>query len=740
MSAHALLALLILASGVALLWHLVTRRRLTPAAVLLLAALPALVVHLPALDGGFVFHDDYRYVVNNRAIEHVGNPLRFVTELDTLASESPTRDIYRPVRTLSYAVIVSLWGKDSAAPFHALAILLHAGTTALLAALLLRAGAGSLAALAGALAFGLHPATVEVTAWVCSLGDAWCGLFSVAAVLLYAGDRRVLAHAALALALLSKEHAVVVPGLWLAWDVCLRPERLGLGAGAPVSPARALPRALLGGVVPGLAVVVGFLLYRSHEVGARMAQVEGHLGGSLVAAVLTMTAGLGWYGATILFPYGPTFDAVVDVRETVLDAGVLLGLLVLGALAWALARGRGRVRLGVAWFLLALVPVSNVLVPLKIPTADRFLYLPLMGLSFCLAGLVEARALRLRLGSVGIPAAAWIFPSLALAGMLTVVRVGDWRSSEDLLNAGLRVHPKSRRLIWEEAAVAAEKAVNYLLLGEAAAAEQLAGDALTSYDRYLRNSYPGEQLQVLIEVGDLQYLLGEGRARYAPDRRREAKSRALEAYVSARARQREGVGQTTEEETRHVATRIVELAAQLAEPNSPDLGRTIGVGLEAAAFLGEHYGYDDTPVRIVFRLADSVRIRGQEPEKAREGLDWVLDAVRKLEAGGRELPFERAQALFYRSILRDRDPDRAAMERAFAAYQEAAQDRRIRLRALTYAGRCACTIARLFDDPAWEEKGRQLLLAVPGIAQRDGLRLEEELLQELRTFEGTCGG
>jgi hypothetical protein len=675
----------------------------------------ALLVHARAKRGDFVFHDDYRYVVNNEAIDRVGNPVRFFTDLSTLSPQSPTRDIYRPVRTLSYAVIASTRGKESAAPFHWLAILLHAGTTALLLLLLVRAGLRSFASAVGALFFGLSPVTVEVTAWVCSLGDAWCGLLSVASVLAYAADRRLLALGALVLAIFSKEHAVVVPGIWLAWDAFLRPERLRGGAWR---------KTLLLGAAPAAALVLGFLLFRAHVAGARMSQVGEPMGGSHWNATCTMLAGLGWYATTILFPYGPTFDAVVEVRETPLDLGVFLGLAVLGTLVWALVRGPARVRLGAAWFLIALVPVHNVFVPLKIPTADRFLYLPLMGLAFVLGELAQRT----------YPfAAKWLVPALVLLGVLSVARIGDWEDNEALFAAGRRVAPKSHRLIWEEAAIGAEKAQRYLMQGDFVSAERIGNQASSSYALYLRNSEPAEQTQAYVELGDLLYALG----RALPDPERRHEQGALRAYLAARKNQRAGIGRTTEEETRHVAERIVALAIDLVPRENP--GPTIAVGLEAAHFLKETYGIDDTGARVVFRLADSVRIRGDEPAKAREGFTWVLDAVGRLEERGARFPFVRAQALYYRAVLRDQDFNRTDLERAYDDYVEAAKDRTQRLRAFAYAGRCACTIGSLFGDAKWTDLGKGILQKLPALAAEEGLRLDDQLRGEITSLEAGCG-
>ena len=117
----------------------------------------------------------------------------------------------------------------------------------------------------------------EVTAWISSLGDAWCGFFCALSILLYAKDRRIPAFVAFVLALFSKEHAVVLPGLWLAWDFYLRRERF--------------KGAWLRAAAPGLAIIVAFLFFRA-GLGAKMSQVAEPLGGSRLDAALTMLKGM----------------------------------------------------------------------------------------------------------------------------------------------------------------------------------------------------------------------------------------------------------------------------------------------------------------------------------------------------------------------------------------------------------------------------------------------------------------
>jgi len=685
--------------------------------VVLLVGLAAFLVHLPAKGNGFVSYDDERFVVLNREIEHIGNPLRFFVDLETTATkEKPTKDIYRPVRTLTFAVLHQLYGKHRPAWWHGFAVLLHAGCAMLLAWLLLVAGCARWPAAAGALLFALHPVTVETTAWICSLGDLWCGLFVLLSMLAWARDRRVLACVALVLALFSKEHAVVVPGLWLAWDYFLRPERRRAGAA-------------LGGVAAGLALVIGFLLFRA-SLGGTMAQIEGPLGGSHATAVFTMLAGLGWYGATLLFPSGPTFDARVAIQESLFAFPVLSGLALLAALVYGAVRGSPRTRLACVWFLMALVPVSNVIVPLKIPTADRFLFIPLMGLAFLGAEL--ARRFH--------PAAAKAMPAvLLLLGLLTAVpRIADWHDDASLIQAGLRVHPKSRMLLWAEAAQHGERAVASLIVDDLRAGRFHAEEAGRLYATYMENSHPAEQTQAWVEVGDLHYEVGAWMQRQGlTDKQRKSYQQALDAYANARAYQTRGIGRVIEEEVAHTARRIVDLSVKLAETRNRNVGMTIAVGLEAMDFLKREHGFDDRLPRAQLRFVDSAVIRGKFPKEARAGFDFVLATLDDLKReGGKGLRYLRAQALFYRAILKDREsPNRPDMELAYETYLAASRENPgIRVQALIYAGRAAGKIGQLFRDEEWLREGIAVLQRVSDIAQRDRLQFTTEQQREIESL------
>ena len=601
------------------------------------------------------------------------------------------------------------------------AVLLHAGVAALLFLLLLRAGTGRWPAAAGALFWGLHPATVEVTAWACSLGDSLCGLFAVASLLAYAYDRRVLAHLSLVVALFAKEHAVVVPALWLAWDFFLRRERIRM-------------RSVALGPAIGLALAIGFLVFRS-AVGAKMAQLSGPLGGSYGAAILMMLAGLGWYAASILFPYGSTFNARVPIQESLFSFPVFAGIVVLVALAAGMWRGSKYIRLSCAWFLIALVPVSNVVVPLKIPTADRFLYLPLMGLAFAAAVVVRRASPRVALA--GVPAV------LVLLALLTGSRIGDWKDDRALIAAGNRVNPKDKALIWAEAALTAKRATEMFRAGNSELAGELAASAGDLYRQYLQNAMPWEQLSAHMELGDLWWEVGQWAHRVDHKDYRMALSRSLESYLAAHRLQIVGRGRVIDEEVHRAAQQIVRLCLLLAEPSNPGFERVVKQGFDTLRFLEQRYGEQQPMAFLQLLLVHSAETRGGTPEtaaKARKGLDFVWSKLPDLEKEGHWTTFMRAQTLMFLSILRDRQIDREGVEQAYELYLKAARERRgFRIQALMYAGRAACVIATQFKDLEWKEKGIAILEGLPDLAKKEGLRLTRFQERERFTFTTTCG-
>ena len=85
--------------------------------ILALAVLLAItaIVYTPSLSDQFVY-DDHRFVPDNEEIRDLGNIVRFFTDIRTMTEthgESGWDDIYRPLRTLSFAVDWAIFGENA---------------------------------------------------------------------------------------------------------------------------------------------------------------------------------------------------------------------------------------------------------------------------------------------------------------------------------------------------------------------------------------------------------------------------------------------------------------------------------------------------------------------------------------------------------------------------------------------------------------------------------------------------
>ncbi|MHC4974181.1 MAG: tetratricopeptide repeat protein [Planctomycetota bacterium] len=386
-----------------------------------LIACLAFLAYVPVLSGGFVY-DDERFIERNPPVTHLtaANVVRYFT--DPTSQSVVGHDIYRPLRTLEFAID---WAVSGGRPwfFHLRSVLWHALACVLLYAVLRRLLESDVPALLGALAFALHPVHTESVAWITSRSDVLLLFWFLLALLLYLRERPLLAALAFLGALLSKETAVFFPAAVFLVDLFrradLQPLRRWIWYGVYAMTAFAY-------VVFWVAIVAGG---RPENVG--------HLGGewwggSYGMTVLTMTKGFLHYARVIAFPVHFTIDYHVPV-STGVGAGEIVAILILAAIVAAAIRGGPRSRLALAWFFLALLPVSNLIRPIGIPTAERFLYLPLVGVALW-AGPVLARHRRL--------AAA----VLACLFVLTFARSRIWRSNDSLWLAAEKVAPGPRAL------------------------------------------------------------------------------------------------------------------------------------------------------------------------------------------------------------------------------------------------------------------------------------------------------
>ena len=374
----------------------------------------------------FILFDDNGYVTENA---HVRRGL----DADSIgwAFTTGAQANWHPATWLSHMLDVSLFGLD-AGKHHLTSLLLHASNAVLLFLLLVRMTGKTWRCAFAAALFALHPLHVESVAWIAERKDvlstcfwlltlwAWLRFLDVRTPARYA-----LVVAFYALALMAKPMLVTLPFTLLLLDywplgrmgrLPLWKEKLPLFAMAAVS------------------CIVTFAVQSG--AGAVQTLQRFTFAERVANALLSAVSYLGktfWPSAlAVFYPYP---DGLA------LSSGVVVGsaLLLAGAttVALRLARRAPFLAFGWLWYLGTLVPVIGLVQVGGQAMADRYTYVPLIGIfvaiAWTLAEIGDASA-PLRFAAAGFAAA-----SLAALVVVTRLQVGYWAGDVPLFRHALEV-------------------------------------------------------------------------------------------------------------------------------------------------------------------------------------------------------------------------------------------------------------------------------------------------------------
>ncbi len=364
---------------------------------------------------------------------------------------APSSGLYRPLTTLSYLVNYTLLGNGPhGAGYHWVNFALHAVNILLVYALGVLAFGDDWLGLALAALWGLHPLLTESVTNIVGRADLLAAFGVLAGILSHAraaclrGRRKLGWLAALAAAqaigIFAKENAVVLPGVMLLWDLTWR-ERAAWRERLPGYLSAALPLAVYFLLRSRLhaPMVIAFTdnpLVAAGFWAARITALK--VAGSYLGLFLwpaTLSADYS-YNCVPVVAWPPAFG---EAAKAVL---ALAACLTLGLVAVRARRARKPLFLFGLFFFLTLSPVSNWIVLVGSIKAERFLYLPSIGLAGCLVAAAAALARRLHWKRTA--ALALTLPCLAL-GARTYARNLDWQDEFSLWSSAVQACPESAR-------------------------------------------------------------------------------------------------------------------------------------------------------------------------------------------------------------------------------------------------------------------------------------------------------
>lgn len=413
------------------------RFRLAVAGVVLLT----LAVFAPVRHHAFVNYDDTLYVTENPRVQRglTADGLRWA-----LTATEPSN--WHPLTLLSHMLDCELFGLD-AGRHHLTSLGLHALNAGLLL-LVLHAMTGALGRSAWVAAlFAVHPLHVEAVAYVAQRKDVLSTLFwllTMAAYTRYAARpsawRYALVVLCFVLGLMSKPMLVTLPFVLLlldAWPLGrwgYRREPGGDTPGRGTSPWRLLAEKIPLVALSAAASAITFVAQaRGGSVGSLTAYpLARRLANALEAYVVYLRKMLWPVDLACFYPYPSGFPAWRL-------AGAALVLLAVSWLALRSVRRAPYLLVGWLWYLGTLVPVIGVVQVGMQAMADRYTYVPLIGILIMVAwGTPDLLARR-----------AGGRPDLALATLATIIvvvcalasrrQVGHWKDSTALFAHALAV-------------------------------------------------------------------------------------------------------------------------------------------------------------------------------------------------------------------------------------------------------------------------------------------------------------
>jgi protein O-mannosyl-transferase len=463
----------------------------TRPALLIALGLVLLVVaiYLPVRDYPFLDLDDPQYVSEN---PNVANGLSWPSI--RWAFTSIYASYWIPLLWLSHMLDVQLYGLD-AGGHHVTNLLLHAVNSVLLFALLRRmTGTTYRSALVAAL-FAVHPLHVESVVWITERKDVLSTFFWFAATWTYVTYTRtpklgtyLLTAALFAFGLMSKPMLVTLPFTLLLLDVwpLRRLELTGPWLSA-TERRRALQLLLEKAPLIAMAVVLSLVTYLAQKTTGAVADV-GQIPVGLrlqnaVVSYLTYVAQTLW--PTDLAPfYG--YPTSLPSWKVLGSAALLTALTVLAVRS---VRARPWLPVGWFWYLGTLVPVIGLIQAGTQARADRFTYVPLIGLFILIAWAIPELRGRKQLLTT---AAAGI--AVAACSLAARAQVALWQSKVS---------------IWEHTlAVARESYEAHMNMGIARHEQGELAAAITQYREAIRLRPHGEEAHnnlgvALADSGDI---------------------------------------------------------------------------------------------------------------------------------------------------------------------------------------------------------------------------------------------
>jgi protein O-mannosyl-transferase len=391
-----------------------------------LLILGMLALYSPALRNGFVNYDDPAYVTSNA---HVRQGLSWSNV--RWAFTATVEANWHPLTWISHMVDVQFFGLNPAG-HHLDSVLLHAINVVLLFFLLTRATGYTLRSAVVAALFAVHPLNVESVAWLAERKSLLCTLFFFLTLWAYGcyvrkpGVGRYLSVALLfALGLMAKPMVITLPFVLLLVDYWpfQRPGGRFLKFFAEKIPLFAMSAAS--------ALITVYAQHSSGALGITAAlPLSFRIRNAIYSYLVYISKGFWPAHLAVFYPHPENSLTWWKV------AASAIVLLTITAVVWSF-REKKYLLVGWLWYLGTMVPVIGIVQAGRQAMADRYAYVPFIGLFVIIVWLIADLFALVRMSRVTV----FIITLAVLSGYAATsyIQIGYWRNSITLFSHALQV-------------------------------------------------------------------------------------------------------------------------------------------------------------------------------------------------------------------------------------------------------------------------------------------------------------
>ena len=383
----------------------------------ILLLLVSVAVYSNSLLSGFVWDDNVLIVKKQEFFSQPGNAIKIFALSDApLGMKNP---YYRPVNTFSYMLDHYLWGLH---PFwyHLENVIIHAIVVVLFYLLLLEVFEDRRLSFLAALLFAIYPVNSEVVDFISARNTLFCGLFSIASLLLLVKGKKKMSLLAYFLALLSKEPAVILPFFLFFFGLTMKDERFKI------------KKELIG----FFGITAIYFLIRHLVLGTFTSKA----GISLSISRLKLMASV-YFEHFMLFVFPFRLNALYTKKSIQFSSlkavAAVCGVMLLLYLSLG-KKSSGPLKTGAQWILWGLLPVSNLVKIPSAPLSERYQYTVLFGFVLILGYFLTR--LQKRQAFAGAALTSLLFLVL---GFRTFERNFAWQDNLSLYSSMVRSDPKN---------------------------------------------------------------------------------------------------------------------------------------------------------------------------------------------------------------------------------------------------------------------------------------------------------